>query len=107
MQILLSQIWKSYLLNLNEALISEQFENYAKGTISHYEIESMSFYYHEHELKHANPIVYELVDFNMLPTEPVVDKIIPTKERIFSLSVRLYLWYLIKNKLKKKILLLY
>lgn len=97
------------LAQLNEALISEQFESYAKGTISHYEIESMSFYYHEHELKHANPIVYELVDFNMLPTEPVVDKIIPTKD---GKNITLYQLDCIcgtvldKNKLKNSVTLL-
>ena len=39
---------------LNQALIQEQFDNYAQGTISHYEIESMCFYYHEHELQNIN-----------------------------------------------------
>ena len=71
------------LCKLNEALIQEQFENYAKGTISHYEIESMSFYYHEHELAKVDPIVYDIVDFNSLPTEPVIEKTIPTKDGKF------------------------
>lgn len=99
-----------YLLDkLNEALIQEQFENYAKGTISHYEIESMSFYYHDHELKEIDPIVYDLVDFNKLPKEPVVEKIIPTKD---GKNITLYELNCIcgtvldKNKLKNSVTLL-
>ena len=65
---------------LNTALIEEQFENYAKGTISHYEIESMSFYYHEHELKNVNRMIYDIKDFNKLPEKPIVARKIPTKD---------------------------
>jgi DNA polymerase-3 subunit alpha len=65
---------------LNTALIEEQFESYAKGTISHYEIESMSFYYHEHELKHVNRMIYDIKDFNKLPEKPIVARKIPTKD---------------------------
>lgn len=69
------------LLNrLNTALIEEQFENYAKGTISHYEIESMSFYYHEHELQNVNRMVYDIKDFHRLPEQPIVARRIPTKD---------------------------
>lgn len=69
------------LLNkLNDALVREQFENYADGTISHYEIESMSFYYHEHELQNVNRMIYDIQDFNKLPEEPVVERVIPTKD---------------------------
>ena len=65
---------------LNTALIEEQFENYAKGTISHYEIESMSFYYHDHELKNVNRMIYDIKDFNKLPEKPIVARKIPTKD---------------------------
>lgn len=69
------------LLNkLNDALIREQFENYADGTISHYEIESMSFYYHEHELQNVNRMIYDIQDFNKLPEQPIVERVIPTKD---------------------------
>ena len=94
---------------LNEALIQEQFENYAKGTISHYEIESMSFYYHEHELQWVDPFVYDLVDFNKLPEEPTIAKVIPAKS---GGDIKLYELHHIcgtvldKNKLKNSITLL-
>ena len=44
-------------------MIEEQFESYAKGTISHYEIESMSFYYHDHELRNVNKMIYDIKDY--------------------------------------------
>ena len=94
---------------LNGELIREQFDNYAKGTISHYEIESMSFYYHEHELKKIDPIVYELIDFHLLPPEPQVSSVIPTKD---GKSITLYELNCIcgtvldKNKMKNTVTLL-
>jgi len=97
------------LSKLNEALIQEQFENYAKGTISHYEIESMSFYYHEHELEKVDPIAYNIVDFNSLPTEPVIERTIPTKDgkfiQLFELNC-ICGTVLDKNKLKNSVTLL-
>ena len=94
---------------LNNALIAEQFESYAKGTISHYEIESMSFYYHEHELKNVNRMIYDIVDFNKLPEQPIVARRIPTKDgkeiELLELS-HICGTVLDKNKLKNSISLL-
>lgn len=94
---------------LNTALIAEQFDNYAKGTISHYEIESMSFYYHDHELKNVNRMVYDIKDFNKLPEQPVVERRIPTKDgkeiELLELS-HICGTVLDKNKLKNSISLL-
>lgn len=100
-----------YLLEqLNTALIQEQFENYAAGTISHYEIESMSFYYHEHELAKVNRMLYDIKDFHKLPEQPVVVKRIPTREEgryidIMELS-HICGTVLDKNKMKNSISLL-
>ena len=94
---------------LNTALIEEQFENYAKGTISHYEIESMSFYYHEHELKNVNRMIYDIVDFNKLPEKPTIARKIPTKDgkeiELLELS-HICGTVLDKNKMKNSISLL-
>ena len=94
---------------LNTALIAEQFENYAKGTISHYEIESMSFYYHEHELKHVDRMLYDIRDFNKLPEKPIVARRIPTKDgkeiELLELS-HICGTVLDKNKMKNSISLL-
>ena len=94
---------------LNTALIAEQFDNYAKGTISHYEIESMSFYYHEHELKQVDRMLYDIRDFNKLPEKPIVAHRIPTKDgkeiELLELS-HICGTVLDKNKMKNSISLL-
>ena len=66
---------KDDILNrLNEAIFLEDWEKYAKGTISAWEMEVLCFYYHEHELINVNPNKYGFVDFFKLPEDPIVDK---------------------------------
>ena len=55
---------------LNDALYDEMYNKYAVGSISHWEMESVSFYSHEHELQIAQDL-YD--DFFKLPEEPEVD----------------------------------
>lgn len=97
------------LERLNDALIAEQFDNYANGTISHYEIEAMSFYYHDHELKNINRMLYDIQDFHHLPEQPTVAYRIPTKDgkeiELLELS-HICGTVLDKNKLKNSISLL-
>ena len=62
------------LLNkYNTILFKEMWDKYAKGNISAWEMDSLCFYYHEHELKNIDVHKYGLVDFFNLPTEPEVD----------------------------------
>lgn len=42
------------------------------GNISSWEMESMNYYYHEHELANVNKEYYEIANFNILPEEPEV-----------------------------------
>lgn len=58
---------------LNTSLFMDAWEKYAKGNISAWEMESMCFYYHEHELAHVNNNKYGFSDFNKLPEVPEVD----------------------------------
>lgn len=60
--------------NLNIAIFMQDWEKYAKGSISAWEMEVLCFYYHDHELSSANNQKYGLVDFFSLPTEPIVEK---------------------------------
>jgi DNA polymerase-3 subunit alpha len=62
------------LENLNNAIFMEDWNKYAIGTISAWEMKSLCFYYHEHELENANYGKYGIVDFFSLPEEPVVDR---------------------------------
>ena len=61
------------LNKFNEVLFKEAWDKYAQGSISSWEMEALCFYYHEHELINVNNKKYGLVNFNSLPTEPVVD----------------------------------
>ena len=42
------------------------------GNISKWEMDSLSFYYHDHELAYVNKEKYMISDFNLLPEEPQV-----------------------------------
>ena len=65
------------LEKLNNALYNEVFEKYATGTISHWEMESVSFYSHDHELSDSQ---YLYDDFFKLPEEPEVDYTFQSKD---------------------------
>ena len=92
----------------NAELFLETWKKYADGTISHWEMESLCFYYHEHELAHLDNKRYGIVDFNSLSPISAVDyyfkrggKEIP----IFKLS-RIAGTVLAKNDTKSSISLL-
>lgn len=67
---------KDQILNdLNTIIFMEDWEKYAKGNISSWEMEALCFYYHDHELLHIDNLRYGFSDFFKLPEEPVVEKI--------------------------------
>ena len=77
------------LRTLNTLIFKEDWEKYAKGTISAWEMEVLCFYYHEHELAHVNEARYGFVNFYNLPEEPVVERTFPKNGKqipIFKLS---------------------
>ena len=55
---------------LNDALYKEMYDKYASGSVSHWEMESVSFYSHKHELADSQ---YLYDDFFKLPEEPEID----------------------------------
>ena len=57
----------------NNLLFNETWNKYATGNISAWEMESLCFYYHEHELLNIDNYKYGIVDFSSLSEEPVVD----------------------------------
>ena len=57
----------------NTLLFKEAWEKYAVGSISAWEMESLCFYYHEHELSHINNFKYGIVDFFSLSPNSEVD----------------------------------
>ena len=91
---------------LNNALYNEMFDKYAGGTISHWEMESVSFYSHEHELNDAQ---YLYDDFFELPEEPEIDYSFIGKDgneiRVYKLR-RIIGTVIDKNKMKNTVTLL-
>lgn len=61
------------LEKFNTILFKEMWDKYAGKSISAYEMESLCFYYHEHELKDVKMNKYGIVDFNDLSPEPAID----------------------------------
>lgn len=61
---------KNILFNLNKEIFKADWNKYALGNLSSWEMESLCFYYHEHELKNLNMIKYGLEDFFSLDIEP-------------------------------------
>ena len=62
------------LNNLNTAIFYQEWQKYAKGSLSSWEMEVLCFYYHAHELSKLNIGKYGISNFFNLPEEPVVDK---------------------------------
>ena len=66
---------KEEMLNkLNQSLYDEVANKYAEGNISRWEMDSISFYYHDHELIKA---ARDFDDFFNLPEEPIIDYTFP------------------------------
>ena len=98
---------KEEMLNkLNNSLYKELFDKYAQGNISFWEMEALSFYAHEHELKKSQ-LYYD--NFFELSEEPKIDYSFPSKNGSL---INVYKLYKIigtvidKDKLKNTITLL-
>lgn len=72
---------KSLLEKYNNKLCREQWIKYALGNYAHWEMESLGMYYHPHELKRVNADAYEIVPFNSLSEEPIVDYTFRKKDK--------------------------
>ena len=61
------------LKEMNQKLFQMEWDKYAKGNISSWEMSSLCFYYHDHELKNVDNVKYGIMNFNNLPSVPAVD----------------------------------
>ena len=61
------------LKQLNNVLFQEEWNKYAVGSLSTWEMASLGFYYHDHELINVNDSQYGIVEYNTLPEQPIVD----------------------------------
>ena len=100
---------KDKILNdLNNKIFLEDWEKYAKGTISAWEMEVLCFYYHDHELKNVNNEKYGFANFYEMPEEPVIEKTFTKGGKdvhIFKLS-RICGTCIAKNKTKSTVTIL-
>ena len=63
------------LKKYNQMLFEEEWNKYAQGSISAWEMEALCFYYHEHELAHVDTKKYGLVSFFDLSSNPEIDSV--------------------------------
>ena len=93
------------LYQLNKAIFSDDWNKYASGNYSSWEMEVMCFYYHEHELAGVNRTRYGLSDYKQLPEDPIVESLWRGRIPIYRLS-RIAGTVIAKNKMKSTIDLL-
>ena len=68
------------LTTLNETLYNEVYTKYCQGSLSKWEMDSISFYDHPHELAIIDERREGFSNFFSLPEEPEIDRIFPTKD---------------------------
>ena len=97
------------LLNaINTRLMSDLWNKYCEGSLSKWEMDSVSFYSHEHELQNINEQEYGFSDFYKLNENPDIDRIIDIKGKkvpLFKIH-RIIGTVLDKDKAKKTVTLL-
>lgn len=99
---------KELLEKVNERLTSDLWNKYCLGTLSKWEMDSVSFYSHPHELESVDMEMYGFEEYYDLPETPEIDCFVPIKGK----SVPLYKLHRIigtvldRDKTKKTVTLL-
>jgi DNA polymerase-3 subunit alpha len=78
-----------YNKKIYDNYIEENWNKYCLGNISSWEMDSLSFYYHDHELSNINKIKYNITDFDEIPELPIVESTYTKKGKKFP-KYRLY-----------------
>ena len=97
------------LLNsINNRLIYDMWDKYCLGSLSKWEMDSVSCYFHKHELDGIELDQYGVVNYFDLPENPEIERIIPIKGKEVPLFkiVRIAGTVLDRNKSKKTVTLL-
>ena len=71
----LKQNQEQILSEYNWLLFKEVWDKYASGNISKWEMDSLCFYYHNHELSKVNKSKYGIIDFNSLSRDPIIERV--------------------------------
>ena len=67
---------------VNTKLTQDVWDKYCLGSISKWEMDSISCYIHEHELATVSLAPYKLEEFYDLPTSPEIERYIPIKGKM-------------------------
>lgn len=93
------------LYRLNKEIFLEDWNKYASGNYSSWEMEVMCFYDHPHELINVSKYKYGIMNYFDLPEEPIVETMWRGRIPIYKLS-RIFGTVIAKNKTKSQITLL-
>ena len=96
------------LKKVNNKLYSDIWDKYCLGNLSKWEMDSVSYYSHEHELAHVNMKYYGFSDFKEMDETPDIERVITIKGKeipIFKIK-RIIGTVLDRDKLKKTVTLL-
>lgn len=96
------------LFSVNSRLTEDVWNKYCLGNISKWEMDSVSCYFHEHELAHVDNTYYGFSNFFDLAEEPEIERVFEIKGKrvpIFKIH-RIYGTVLDRDKMKKLVTLL-
>lgn len=71
---------ESLLTQLNDCIMKETWDKYCAGSYSKWEMDSVSFYSHPHELAGVDNSLCGFADFQKLPETPKIVRQIPTRD---------------------------
>lgn len=93
---------------INDRIISEMWNKYCLGSLSKWEMDSISCYIHPHELEDIDNMTYGLSNFNDLPESPQVERTILIKGKMIPMFelYRIAGTVLDRDKAKKLVTLL-
>ena len=96
------------LVEVNNRLTRDMWDKYCGGSLSKWEMDSVSFYSHEHELTCVDEELNEFSNFFDLPEEPEIERTIPIKGKYVPILRlhRIYGTVLDRDKSKKTVTLL-
>lgn len=96
---------KELLDKINDDAFYLEWNKYAQGNLSAWEMQSLCFYYHDHELAKVKMNKYGLSNFENLPEVPVVERFTDKGFPIYRLT-KICGTCIAKDKVKKTIYLL-
>jgi DNA polymerase III subunit alpha len=96
------------LSKLNKAIFQAEWDKYALGNYSKWEMDSVSYYQHEHEMININVDKYYITPFDRIPEEPLIVKTYHKGDKIINIYelYRIAGTVLDKNKYRHTVTLL-